>query len=76
MIAGQVELIEDEGADVAEAHLREGPAVDEILDLAEEVGADLIVIGNRRQRLGSASTKVLHAAKGPILVHVHSDDVQ
>src|SRR5215216_7095887 len=42
VLAEQVERIKGDGANVAEAHLREGPAADEILDLAEEVGADLI----------------------------------
>ena len=74
VIAGQVELIEDDGANVAEAHLREGPAVDEILDLAEEVGADLIVIGSRglgavkRVVLGSVSEGIVRHATRPVLV--------
>jgi nucleotide-binding universal stress UspA family protein len=52
-----------------------GRAADEILDLAGEIGAGLVVIGSRglgpvgRIALGSVSTKVAHAAKGPVLVH-------
>jgi nucleotide-binding universal stress UspA family protein len=74
VLAEQVERIKGDGANVAEAHLREGPAVDEILDLAEEVGADLIVIGSRglgpvkRVVLGSVSEGVVHHATRPVLV--------
>ena len=74
VLAEQVERIKGDGANVAEAHLREGPAVDEILDLAEEVGADLIVIGSRglgpvkRVILGSVSEGVVHHATCPVLV--------
>ncbi len=74
VLAEQVERIKGDGANVAEAHLREGPAVDEILDLAEEVGADLIVIGSRglgpvkRVVLGSVSEGVVHHATRPVLM--------
>lgn len=74
VLAEQVERIKGDGANVAEAHLREGPAVDEILDLAKEVGADLIVIGSRglgpvkRVVLGSVSEGVVHHATRPVLV--------
>ncbi len=37
----------DAGAHAAEAHLVEGQAANEILDLAEEIGAGLIAIGSR-----------------------------
>ena len=74
VLGGQVERIKGDGTDVAEAHLREGPAVDEILDLAEEIDADLIVIGSRglgpvkRVVLGSVSEGVVHHAIRPVLV--------
>ena len=74
VLAEQVDRIKGDGANVAEAHLREGPAVDEILDLAKEVGADLIVIGSRglgpvkRVVLGSVSEGVVHHATRPVLV--------
>jgi nucleotide-binding universal stress UspA family protein len=77
VLAEQVERIKGDGANVAEAHLREGPAVDEILDLAEEVGADLIVIGSRglgaisRALLGSVSESVVKHAHCPVLVVRH-----
>jgi nucleotide-binding universal stress UspA family protein len=74
VFAEQVESIKCAGVDVAEAHLREGPAVDEILDLAEEIGAGLIVIGSRglgpvkRVVLGSVSEGIVHHATRPVLV--------
>lgn len=74
VLAEQVEGIKGDGGDVAEAHLREGPAADEILDLAEEIGADLIVIGSRglgpvkRVVLGSVSEGLIHHASRPVLV--------
>lgn len=52
----------------AQIHSREGDPADAILDLAEEVGADLIVIGNkgmtgaRRFLLGSVPNKISHHA--------------
>ena len=77
LLAEARELLEAQAAllgeaDVAGTHLREGPAVDEVVDLAEEIGAELVVVGSRglgpleHARLGSVSTKVLRAAKGPV----------
>jgi nucleotide-binding universal stress UspA family protein len=54
--------------------LREGSAEDEILSVAEEVGADLIVVGTHGRRgltralLGSVSESVLRDSKVPVLV--------
>jgi len=48
-----------------------------ILDLAEEIDADLIAVGSRglgpinRIRLGSVSTRVVRAARDPVLVYSH-----
>jgi nucleotide-binding universal stress UspA family protein len=70
----QVGRIKDGGGDVAEICLREGPTVDKVLDLAEEIGADLIVVGSRglgpikRLILGSVSEGVVHHASCPVLV--------
>jgi nucleotide-binding universal stress UspA family protein len=74
LLAEQVERIKDGGGDVTEAYLREGPTVDKILDLAEEIDADLIVVGSRgfgpikRLALGSVSEGIVHHATCPILV--------
>jgi nucleotide-binding universal stress UspA family protein len=46
-LAGEVERMRDGGGNVAEVHVRRGPLADEILDLAENVGAGLIVMGSR-----------------------------
>src|SRR4051794_3532989 len=43
LLAEQQKLIEAGGGKIAGAHLRSGSAVDEILDLAEEIEAVLIV---------------------------------
>jgi nucleotide-binding universal stress UspA family protein len=74
LLAKQADSIRDAGGVVAEAHLREGSAIDEILDLAEEIGADLIVMGSRghgpveRIVVGSVSEGVVHHARRPVLV--------
>ena len=55
-------------------HHREGDAADAILDVAEERGADLIVVGNkgmtgaRRFLLGSVPNKVSHHAPCSVLI--------
>jgi nucleotide-binding universal stress UspA family protein len=70
----RVEKAEGAGAKVAGAHLVEGRAADEILDLAEKIGAGLVIIGSRglgpvgRVVLGSVSEAVVHHARCPVLV--------
>lgn len=57
-----------EGGVEAHTHAREGDPADAILDVAEEIDADLIVVGNkgmtgaRRFLLGSVPNKVSHHA--------------
>ena len=57
-----------------ELHARAGDAADVILDIAEEQGADLIVVGNRgmtgarRFLLGSVPNKVAHHAMCDVLI--------
>ena len=70
----QVDLIEGIGGVVAEAHLRVGRTVDEILDLSEEIEAGLLVVGSRglggvkRLLMGSVSEGIVHHARRPVLV--------
>ena len=70
----EVEKIRSAGGAVAEAHLRVGAAAAEIVDLAEEIGAGLIVMGSRglggirRALMGSVSESVVRHAQCPVLV--------
>jgi nucleotide-binding universal stress UspA family protein len=65
---------EEEGGSVQEAHLRRGRKDQEIVRLAEEIGAGLIVIGSRgrggvrRALMGSVSDSVVRHAHCPVLV--------
>jgi nucleotide-binding universal stress UspA family protein len=57
-----------------QTHAREGDPADAILDVAEELGADLIVVGNkgmtgaRRFLLGSVPNKVSHHAPCSVII--------
>src|SRR3712207_6253109 len=70
----QLERIEHSGGTVAMAHLREGRTIDEILDLSEELGVGLLIVGSRglggvgRFLLGSVSEGIVHHARRPVLV--------
>jgi len=77
----QVERIEAEGGNVAQAHLRLGKpeegiitVAEEIVSLAEEIGAGLIVVGSRgvggirRALMGSVSDSVVRHAHCPVLM--------
>ncbi len=65
--------IESAGVEVA-TYAREGDPADAILDVAEEQGADLIVVGNkgmtgaRRFLLGSVPNKVSHHAPCSVMI--------
>ena len=58
----------------AETYARQGDPADAILDVAEERGADLIVVGNKgmtgakRFLLGSVPNKVCHHAPCSVLI--------
>ena len=73
----EVEKIRSARGAVAEAHLRVGAAAAEIVDLAEEIGARLIVMGSRglggirRALMGSVSDSVVRDAHCPVLVVRH-----
>ena len=62
-----------EGVEV-KLHARQGDPADAIIDVAEEVGADLIIVGNkgmtgaRRFLLGSVPNKISHHAPCAVLI--------
>jgi len=70
----QVKKIEEAGGSVQKAHLRRGRKDQEIVRLAEEIGAGLIVTGSRgrggvrRALMGSVSDSVVRHAHCPVLV--------
>ena len=74
ILDGQVGEIEASGDAVAGAHLREGHSVGEILTLADELDAGLIVVGSRgmgsiqRMLLGSVSEGLANRTTRPLLV--------
>jgi len=70
----RVKKVEDAGGTVAGVHLREEQPAEEIVALAEELGAYLIVVGSRhrgqirRALAGSVSDWVVRHAHCPVLV--------
>lgn len=70
----QVRWIEEERGTVAGAHLKEGSAVEAIIQQAEEIGAGLVIVGSRgmgqlgRMVLGSVSTGLAHRSHCPVLI--------
>ena len=74
VIDAQVKKIEDAGGSVAAAHLRGGRTQDEIIELSDELGVGLLILGSRghggvrRILMGSHSEAVVHHARVPVLV--------
>jgi nucleotide-binding universal stress UspA family protein len=74
LLAAQVERIKGAGATVTQAHLRMGRADEEIVDLAQSIGAGLIVMGSRgrgrirRALMGSVSESVVRHAHCPVTI--------
>ena len=74
MLEQQAKRIEQSGGTVKESHLREGRADEEIIEVAEEIGAGLIVMGSRgygrlrRTLLGSVSDAVVRHAHCPVTI--------
>jgi nucleotide-binding universal stress UspA family protein len=72
-LAEAAESMQGEGVDV-ETHAREGDPADAILDVAEEEGAALIIVGNKgmtgakRFLLGSVPNKVSHHAPCSVMI--------
>jgi nucleotide-binding universal stress UspA family protein len=73
-LEAQIRWIEEEGGTVAGAHLREGRAVEAIVEQAEEIGAGLVIVGSRgmgrlgRLVMGSVSTGLAHRSPCPVLI--------
>ncbi len=74
LLDAQVKQIEAGGSTVAQAHLRVGRPDEQIVALAEEIGAGLIVMGSRglgglrRLLMGSVSDSVVRHAHCPVLI--------
>jgi len=75
-LAEELSMLRETGVDV-EIHLRQGKIEDTsvaIIDVAEEVSADVIVMGSKglsalaALTLGSTTYSVLHTSKRPVLV--------
>ena len=70
----QLRRVEEAGGAVKEAHLRQGQADEEIVDLAESLGIGLIVMGSRgrgrirRALMGSVSDSVIRHAHCPVTI--------
>ncbi len=70
----QAKRIEKSGVTVKKTHLLEGRADEEIVELAEEIGAGLIVMGSRghgklrRTLLGSVTDAVVRHAHCPVTI--------
>ncbi len=82
LLALEVERIREAGGTVTEAHLRMGQPAQEVIALAGELGADLLVVGSgrpraakravatttRRAALGRAADIIVRSAHCPVLV--------
>jgi nucleotide-binding universal stress UspA family protein len=81
LLEAQLTRMREAGGSVTEAHLMSGRADEEIIFLAEGVGADLVVVGSRglggirRARLGSVADSVVRHTHCPVLV-VRREDRQ
>ena len=70
----EVEKVRSAGGTIVEAHLMEGRIAPQIVALAEQIGAGLIVMGSRgrggirRALMGSVSDAVVRYAHCPVLV--------
>jgi nucleotide-binding universal stress UspA family protein len=73
-LAAAAEAAQAAGVEKVGVHARQGDPADAILDVAEEQGSDLIVVGNKgmtgakRFLLGSVPNKVSHHAPCSVLI--------
>ena len=74
LLEDQAESIRAAGGTIAGAHLRLGRPAEQIIDLSEELGAGVVVVGSRGQSalrravLGSVSEDVVRYAHCPVFV--------
>jgi nucleotide-binding universal stress UspA family protein len=74
LLEAEVARIKEAGATVAQAHLRMGRADEEIVDLAQNIDAGMIVMGSRgqgrlrRALVGSVSESVVRHAHCPVTI--------
>jgi nucleotide-binding universal stress UspA family protein len=74
MLEAEVQRVRSAGGTVAQAHLMTGDAAREIVHLAEDIEAGLVVMGSRgrggirRTLMGSVSDSVVRHAHCPVLV--------
>jgi len=74
LLDAEVEKLRSFGVTLAQAHLVDGGVPQEIVGLAEEIGAGLIVMGSRggggirRALMGSVSDSVVRHAHCPVMV--------
>jgi nucleotide-binding universal stress UspA family protein len=77
VLEAEVERVRSAGGTVAQPHLRMGEVEREIVHLAEDLGAGLIVMGSRGHRgmrralMGSVSDSVVRHAHCPVMVVRH-----
>jgi len=74
LLEAQVKRIKGAGATVVQAHLRMGQADEEIVDLAQSIGAGMILMGSRGQArirralMDSVSDSVVRHAHCPVTI--------
>ncbi len=74
VLAEELGRVAEHGAKTVEGHLKRDHPIDAILDLGDELGVDLIVVGSRgrgpvlRIALGSVSEGVVYRTARPVLV--------
>ncbi len=73
LLEKEIEQLKREGGEVAGGYLEEGEPDAEVVTLAEEIGADLIVAGSRgagalKRPIGSISSSIVAHAHCPVLV--------
>ena len=74
ILASAADAAREQGVEGVDTYAREGDPADAILDVAEEEGVDLVVVGNkgmtgaRRFLLGSVPNKISHHAPTSVMI--------